>query len=147
MIRLATHDDVDFIYSCGEKFYATLDYGVRIGRDKGIAFIRMIIDHAQGLALIFECDGKLVGCLLAVCQDHPFAPCTMASELMWWVDPEFRGRRESLKLFDTYEYWAARRMNADIISCVAAPENEKLHQYYKRKGYKPKELTFMKEFI
>lgn len=146
MIRLANQSDVEVIFAFGKKFYETLSYGIEIEEAKGKDFIRFVIDSSEGLAIVAEDHGTLIGCILGYCQDHPFASCKIASELIWWMEPEYRGRRDSTKLFDAYEYWAARKMNADVISVVATPEDVKLHKYYDRKKYRPKEVTFMREF-
>lgn len=147
MIRLANYSDIDITFDFGKKFYDTLTYNIVIDETKGKDFIRFVIDSNDGLALIIEANDNLpVGCLLAFCQEHPFASCKIASELIWWVEPDYRGRKDSLKLFEAYEYWAARRMGAEIISAVATPGDEKLARYYERKKYIPKEITHMRTF-
>lgn len=89
-----------------------------------------------------EAVGLISGCI----SEHLFNRERTAFEVTWWVKPEHRGAKVSLKLFGALEYWA-RKMGCSYIQFGAAQGTEysdKVAKLYVRNGYIPTEATFLK---
>ena len=87
-------------------------------------------------------DGDIKGILVATCVPLMFTYQQVATELVWYVTPEYRGRKGALELLDTYEYWAKEVVKADAVtmSCL----DERVAKLYSIKGYKKQEEAWFK---
>jgi len=101
------------------------------------------------IILLATNEGNPVGMLVARCDDHPYSTVKVASEVMWWMEPEFRKSRLALQLPSAFEYWAKNIAKADLmmLSTVDRESSEKVEKFYKRKGYSLVENGFIKKVI
>ncbi|MBZ5760284.1 GNAT family N-acetyltransferase [Rhizobium sp. VS19-DR104.2] len=106
------------------------------------ALFRASLIDEDRLCLVFAPEAIAHGVLVAHAAAHPFAPIKVASELMWWVDPEHRGLAAT-KMLNAYEAWARGRrcQFAGMVGLGADPSTSRL---YDRRGYAPVERHFMK---
>jgi len=93
------------------------------------------------LVLILD-DGRPRGILLAEAADHPFGCFRIATERIWWVDPEARGP-EAIEMLDAYEAWA-REQSCKLINMACLGTDPVLARLYRRRGFKPAETHFLK---
>jgi GNAT superfamily N-acetyltransferase len=91
---------------------------------------------------VFDVDGIARGVLAAHAAPHQFAPIKVASELIWWVDPEHRGT-SAIKMLDAYEAWATER-GCQYASMVGLGHDPLTTRLYERRGYAPVERHFMR---
>ena len=94
------------------------------------------------LCAILEQDGEPHGVLMASAQDHPFAPVKYAAEVVWWIDPKYRGGSAS-EMLAMYEAWAVERGCA-FVSMAALAAAPRAGIIYRRRGYEPAETHFLK---
>ena len=115
----------------------------RIGRN-----IRFFLDgpKTERIALVLEHEGKAVGVLLAQTTTIIFAELKVGLEVMWWVEPEFRGKRKSFDLIFAFESWA-RTVGCTLtqLTTVETYQADKIGSFYKRIGYEVAETNFLKE--
>lgn len=127
-----------------QEFYLHSDLGFELDKDYGLNFLRSHIPNPDHLSLIWEQDLRPVGCLLAFAPPHPFFPLRVANELVWWMEPDYRGKG-SLKLFEAFEYWAKEIKKCQAICMTSTSSTDPtLEKFYQRKGYAPREKTWTK---
>lgn len=94
-VRPATMDDVPRIVEMAFAFYADAGYADVFGpMAKESAAGLAIVCMEKGVMLVAEVEGVVVG--MACLHIEPFlfnpaSPKRVASELVWWIDPEHRG--------------------------------------------------------
>jgi GNAT superfamily N-acetyltransferase len=96
------------------------------------------------LCLIFD-SGTQHGVLMASAQQHPFAPVLYAAEVVWWIDPEHRGKSAS-EMLAAYEAWAAERGCA-FVAMAALSAAPRAGVIYERRGYRPAETHYIKPMV
>lgn len=87
------------------------------------------------------CVEREGGILLARIGPSLLGPFLAAEEVVWWVEPVFRGH--SLSMLREYEQWAADKgaHAVKVASLAVFPETEKL---YERLGYERLETSWVK---
>jgi len=87
--------------------------------DYNDTYANRLIDsiRKQGVALVAEKDGEIVGMLLAMINGDLWLPeVKTMRELAWWVDPEHRGTSAGAKLLAEYNRIGDVMVEKDIIS-------------------------------
>lgn len=115
-------------------------------QDKVYSSLCEMVGRDDFLILLLEHEDDIVGMFIAFAVPCMFSDKLQAVELAWYVLPDHRASRKSLKMIDMYEDWAKERnvallnmINLDVIN------PEKAARFYERKGYKLAENTFTKE--
>ena len=102
--------------------------------------------HVAEPSLLALVAGKPVqGVLLASSQDHPFAALRYATETVWWIAPEARGKFAT-EMLAAYEVWAAEQgcAFAGMAALAAFPRAGII---YRRRGYREAETHFLKPLL
>lgn len=107
IIRRATTHDADALFIMARKFVAFAPYrdSLTVTDDE----LRAIITYFTDNATVFVADesGIAIGMLVAVIAPVWYAPsCKVATELAWWVEPEYRNRTTAIRLIQVFERWA-----------------------------------------
>lgn len=143
-VRIATHEDVGHFIGMAREFAVVADEP--FDRESTAEHVEWMIDNDQTVAFIAFDGDQAVG----ICGGIVFPTfwCNeklTATETWWYVRPEARKSGTGLALMDALESWAkdagAWRLSMMMIEDVS-PGVEKL---YARRGYKPRERTFVKE--
>lgn len=145
-IRIATADDIPRIIEMGRKFWAQTDY-IAVEYDPGSIEHWSMLMIDQGLLLVAEADSRVVGSVGALA-----APLLgnvkylVASELFWWIEPEYRTVGLGAALLMGIE-GAARAAGVKFFSMLAlnAVDPERAAKIYLERGYKLVEWSFMKD--
>lgn len=106
---------------------------------------RLFVQHLEmmnGCALVHAVDGRAQGILLAVAHQHPFGPVWLASETVWWIDPNHRGR-SAFAMLDAYEAWA-REKRCAYAGMAGMGDDPVIAKLYERRGYVTAETHFLK---
>ena len=82
-------------------------------------------------------DNKLIGFISGMHHEYFFSSKKKVSDLGFYILPEYRGSRASIKLIKELENWA-RSFNVDDIYLgqTTAVNIEKTQKFYERLGYK-----------
>lgn len=149
-LKLATWDQYGDVLDMAHKFAKHSPYAHKALDDAKISELVMgFLDGDRDkviLILATDDDGKPIGLLAGMTSEILFSHEKIAHEVMWWMEPEHRGSRESFRLVEAFEFWA-RKIKADIIqlSTVETEYAERVGKFYKRKGYQLVERTYVKE--
>lgn len=144
MIRHATEADVPRIVEMGRRFVESTAYQGRIGFDPARveSLARGMLSTPNMAGFVSERDGVVVGMLGMHVYEHPMSGERVATETVWWMDPEHRGT-DGVRLLKAGEAWA-RSLNATTLYMVApSPEVERL---YAALGYARLETTYERRF-
>lgn len=110
MIRNATRADVATMLALGRAMHAESRYAVHAWDDAKVAeLIATLIDSDDGLALVVEQGGELVGGFLGAAFDHWCTGARQSSDYALFVRPESRGGLIGLRLLRRYATWARSR--------------------------------------
>lgn len=145
-VRLATIDDLDAIADMAMRFMDRTRYAAILSpnRDDLKNTIVGILEH--GRIWVAEIDGVVRGFLAAVMQNVWFSSVTrIALEAAWWMDEDFRGRPEGVRLLLAFERWAKEEQaDAICMSDIVIEGNTAAGPILERLGYAVSERTFTK---
>lgn len=143
MIRRAREGDTQALLAMGERFFAASGYGevTEFDRESFRGTIERLA--TDGVLLVVEGAYGLVG--MAGAMVYPFyfnVKHQTAQEMFWWVDTEHRG--VGSKLFDAMvEQVKARGAKSLSMIALDALEPEKVGAFYRRRGFRPSERSFI----
>lgn len=147
-LRLAKLEDIPRCVELVRNFHLVSPFNHMVFESEGVrrTLVHFISDPNQFLVLLLLHEDLPVGLLIACLQPLLTGSQKVATELCWWVEPEFRSRVQSERLIDAFEYWA-RKVGAHttVLSSLHGDLHKPLARYYTRRGYRPVEYTFMKE--
>ena len=150
MIRDATEDDIPDLLVMGQKFFDLAGWPEIAEWDDAsvTATLNHLIGSADGVLLAID-HGKdgLVGMAGALLYPFYFNSAhRTGQELFWWVEPAARGR-EALELFDALEGRARQQGAMSFkMGTVEGLRSATLERYYRRRGYRASENTFIRSF-
>lgn len=142
MIREATQDDVPALLECATNFHAECPNEYTYNKDRVELMLSACIDNPDRVIFVIDADGLVVGGIIGILTEMWMSEDTIATELAWFVNKEYRGR-ESIKLLRTYEDWAERK-GADLIVVADINGVTDLAPLYERYGYNKAETTYSK---
>ena len=145
MIRNATHADIPRIVEMAGKFYGQTRYAGIAPMAKESAAGLAIVMMEQGVMLLAEANGAVAGMVGLFIEPFTFnIEKTMATELVWWVDPEHQRSGIGAELLSAIEP-ACRDRGADVIRMMClAGQCEAAEAIYSRMGYMPSEHAYTK---
>lgn len=108
--------------------------------------IQAIEDKINRVLVVLEDEGKAVGMITGVAQEHLMNREKTAFELIWWVDDEYRNSLWSVKLFEAFEYWAKRVGCKYIVtgSAYGTDATEKVDKFYNKRKFQKTESSYFK---
>jgi len=98
-----------------------------------------LLANPEAAVFVAEHDGALVGMLAMLVYPHPFSGERLASEVVWFTDPQKRG--DGVRLLKAAEVWA-RAHGATVIQMIAP--TEKVGAFYQAVGYVPVETSYQR---
>lgn len=106
-----------------------------------------ILATKRGKVFILEIDNQAAGVLGVVAFPCYFNHKSLrVQEIFWWVDPEYRNTKESIKLFNKVEEWAKEIGATQVmVSAMAALEADKLDKFYTKKGFRKMDINYVKD--
>jgi len=123
----------------GQRFREETTYGEHVGENSTqMAKTASQLIGLDGL-LVAERQGKIIGMLGFIVFPHFLSGETVAGEVFWWVEPDFRG--EGVKLLREAEKLAKER-GAKRMQMIAP--NDHVGQFYQHVGYNFVESTFQR---
>lgn len=139
MLRLATSHDYELVLGMCLKFSKTIALADHVDP---LVLSSLIAQFLKGDPdkVVFLYEDK--GMLAAFIQPFILGKTLAATELAWWVEPEYRMSSIGLTLVKTYEEWAQQK-GCEIIS-MACYANNNLGPFYERLGYSLNELGYIK---
>lgn len=152
-IRTATLDDIPQIVEMAKRFYPLSPYPAIYGDMPEEQAAGLVIVTLQGFAeagivpgvmLVAEHDGKLIGMLCAHIDPATFTPAVIAAELVWWMEPEFRGGMSAVRLVRAAED-DARSKGATVFNmCILSTSPPEAAELLEMLGYAPSHTVVTK---
>jgi len=143
LIRPATVEDREAVVQLALAQFAESIYGQLMGTiDPVLVGLHFDLGLSNGIVLVAEEDGIVVGFLGVVAHAHPLNGEGFMRELAWTVAPPFRRGRVGPALLAEAENWG-RRSGLSMIE-MSAPEGSLVGRFYRRMGYRPVETAYFK---
>lgn len=143
MIKIATIEDLPKLAETASEFYDEIESISGFSPDKFLKSWKEIFKSGIG-AMWFSDDYP--GMLGAIMYSDINTGDLTAFELIWFVSKGSRDRGIGVKLIEHYEQWALdNHCKRIIMSHLEESMPDTLRSLYKRLGYKPMEVHYMKE--
>ncbi|WP_149343232.1 GNAT family N-acetyltransferase [Neorhizobium sp. P12A] len=130
------------VLTMAKAFHAASGLPFQFSAPHADALFRSSLTDPDRACLVYDVSGIARGVLAAQAGAHQFAAIKVASEIMWWIDPNNRGS-VALKMLAAYEDWARDRGCA-FAAMVGLGSDPAVGALYERRGYQPAERHFMK---
>lgn len=149
MIRVAVEADISELIECGRRFFEATDLSkAAITYDEDSAaktFYGLIQDPASVVFIAENEQGKMSG--MAGATVHPFyfnLSLKVAQEHFWFIDGNYRNKRDGIRLFNALEAWA-REKGADIMSMASlSSSSNSVRKFYQRNGFYEQETNYLR---
>jgi RimJ/RimL family protein N-acetyltransferase len=116
-----------------ESAFASLDYSWDKCRKLGHRYIQ---NPDVNFGVVAESDGKTVGMLMGYITDYYFGNDRIACDILWYIDPDYRGSRAAIKLLRAFQHWAKEQGASEVcIGVSTAVEFERTGLLLQRLGY------------
>lgn len=146
-LKLATNSDLEAFLRMSQSFYEASPFYPTVSYNneklKELLHSSALSGNSRSVVILLLDDEEPVGMIVGYAGEVPFSNDKVASELAWWVDPPYRGRREALQLVDAYEAWAVR-VGCSSVTMSLLPTLADLSNLYERRGYKKTEISYLK---
>lgn len=150
-LKIATWEDYGDILSLCTDFFESSPYNNIIQFDEAevASYIMESLEapKTEKIIILSKNDKEeITGIVVGFISKVPFSTDRIAGEQVWYVKPEYRNTRTSIRLVEAFEYWADKVAKADIIlmASIANSGQEKVDRYYLKKGYTLGEKGFVK---
>jgi GNAT superfamily N-acetyltransferase len=146
IIRPATVDDSKAIVEMGLKFHASSPYVWMRATEQSITELCGLVFALERGAVILLAveDGKPFGMLAGALSKHLVTGQIFADEIVWWVDPAYRGsRRAGPALLCSFKEWARER-GCSMLKMIA-PNPSLVGEFYERQGFRLIEQIYVLE--
>jgi len=121
--------DLNFIYQ-----------NVELQRERVPEILEVFKQDTNLYLCLLEDNDSYVGMVMGSAISNPFVSAVTLS--YWWVHEDYKGR-VSLDMFKQFEDWAYSTQ-PDVIHVGCTAGDDRLHNYFLRKGYQPYEQVYAK---
>lgn len=141
IVRTASTADIPAILDMTARLHEVAGIVIPMHRTFTEGFVQALMAHADGLALVAEKDGAVVGMLIASIGTSSISPAPVAIEHGWYVEPHARG--VGGQLLARYDQWA-RDKGCFAIRMSTPPGAEGPALILERKGFTRSEIAWAK---
>lgn len=133
-IRLAQLSDLERIADIGAVLHSESEHfqRCRYAPEKVRAFLGALLQSADGLVLVVEKGGEIVGGIAAMVAEQWYSFDRIATDVSVFILPEHRGGTAPARLLNAYREWAASRgavyALAGISTCVTVERTQALYE-------------------
>lgn len=143
-IRAATIKDYDWVLEQSHKFmdFFGSKFNFVPNGDRALVFFKNLIENH--LFLIAEDDGVKTGFIAGLVSPNVFNDeITNLTEILWWVDEDYRLGRSGSMLLDAFVDWG--RENCDAINFTLETKSPIKDKTLEKRGFVLKERAFLLE--
>lgn len=142
-IRHATDADVPALLAMAQAFVAQTKYHglITLSLEHLETLTRNVLAAPGGQVWIAQKDETPIGMLAMGLFEHPMSGERVASEVVWWVDPAYRGSSVGRRLLRAAETWATEQ-HAALLQMVAP--DARVGRFYEALGYVSVETAYQR---
>jgi len=144
IIRKMREDDLLDVLIVGREFSRAAPKSHKWDQDKTVEFLSNCLASPQYEVFVTETDGEVTGGIVCALTLMLMSHTKVATELVWFVSKEARGKPSSIKLVKTFESWA-KENGAQYVIMGDIKHVGELGNLYERMGYHAVETAYMKE--
>lgn len=133
-LKLCNTQNVDDIVSLCQHFQDASRYQFPFAQEFVQRQVSDLLSKENCLTLGLFHEDRLVGVLIGLSTIHPFFNVPFAGELIFWIEPEYRGSKKAIEMIQAYEYWAVNKMNCQMVTMDNQADS--LDVLYEKLGYK-----------
>lgn len=143
-VRVARVEDFSRILPMAKAFYDFYDTTIPFDEESTYALFLDLVEH--GFIVVAEKGLDLVGMIGFMVGPFPMNKhYKVATEIMWWMEPEHRGTRVSLMLVQVAEQLAKIDDCYQVVMSALANSPKSIGKTYERLGYVYQEGSYVKE--
>ena len=146
-VRLAEKTDLLAILDLCQHHHDSVAFGaLPFSRPKVYQILQAsLADPTRSVLLISQDGPKIVGVFLATVSEVSFSEEKVASELAFWLLPDYRKSRRVLDLISAFEYWAKHIAKVRYAILSKTPLQDETERSYQRLGYGKVETNYLKK--
>jgi GNAT superfamily N-acetyltransferase len=138
MLRIARPEDFDLIKGMILKFAENSPIADQVSEDKLSALIENFISNGQDKIILLHGEAGLIAGMVT---PFIYGNGLVATELVWWVEPDKRKSSVGKELLKAFEFWANK------IGCkfvVMSSLDEEVGKFYEKNNYVLRERSYIK---
>lgn len=141
--RRASIEDTQALVGLASRFVSRSPFARFVCYDPEVARDTILAIIDRGAVFVLESEGRVVGAIIGAQAPLWFSRDVAATELGWWIDPDYRGRGNDLRR--EFEHWA-HEVGASVVvmSDVTMDDATPAGTLYERAGYEMVERAWMK---
>lgn len=147
-LSIAQERDREIVKTMCRSFHsASPYYKLPLDEDKLDTLVTYFLSNPrEGIIILLNQGSVVCGLLCARVSDLLFNQSKVASEVVFWIEPEHRGGTGASLLIAGFEHWAdeVAKVNVKQLVCLEDETVDKVSLFYKRKKYTPFERGFLK---
>lgn len=144
MIRPIQVEEIPKLHKLAAKFYGASRFLKRFNLASFSECWRRLLETGAGVIFVDENEGEIAGTLGGVAYPEINSGELVATEFFWFVDPDRRGG--GLRLYRAFERWARAKGCRELrMAYLMDSMPEKLDTLYRRLGFEPVEVQYVKE--
>ena len=143
-IRKATKEDILDIVLLTKQFLKEFKPPIKLDSTHFIKNLETTVEDPSYFFYVSEQESEVVGYLSGAKSYSMFSSQPMAIEIGWFLQPEYRGSSDGLKLLSEFIKWA-KEQGCEVISMGDLAKVQDLSPLYNRKGFELYERTYIKE--
>lgn len=145
-LRYGSLDDIPSLMALGEGFFSALGYpDDDLDRDGIPRVLHDLVISPAGFVLVADVGGGIVGAMLGLAHKPVFGRRMQASELGWFMAPNYRGSRDAVRMIAEFEAWARQRECVRVVlSRLMSMRPDAVGRLYERLGYAERESSYAK---
>lgn len=143
MLRLAQSKDKIKVLQLLFRFHEYSQHEISLNYNKLSEEFDKMVENSGCFLLVREENNNIVGILCASFMQPLFSTEVIAIEYAWFIDEEYRGSVQSIKMVRKYEQWA-KENGASFVMMADIQGMGDLSGLYERLGYTLSEQSYIK---
>jgi RimJ/RimL family protein N-acetyltransferase len=109
-----------------------------------IKSLHTLLSVGKGKVFILEINNNVAGMIGVTCYKNYYNNNLRVQEIFWWVDPEYRNTRDSIKLFNKVEEWAQEIKADEVMVSSTVVNSDKIEKFYTKKGFRKMDINYIR---
>ena len=138
-----TEEELDLYCKFGKQFAEESNAG-GFCKKTFLKSIDSFLKSGKAKLLVLEVNGQVVGGVGMYAYKCFYNDVLRVQEIFWWVDPEYRNTRDSIKLFNKVEEWALEIGADEVMVSSTVLNADKIEKFYTKKGFRKMDINYIR---